>query len=204
MTSDTEQPAAPGVDWEGKFRAGEAPWERAGVHPAFHDWVKAGVIAPGLSVLVPGCGRSAEPEAFARLGLGVTGTDMAPSAITWQEARFARAGLEGRFLVTDALAWRPGAPFDLVYEQTFLCAIHPHLRPDWEEMARASLKPGGRLLALFMQKEERGGPPYGCEIEAMRDLLPDSRWRWPEGELKPWPHPSLGGKAELGAVLERL
>jgi len=39
MTSDTEQPAAPGVDWEGKFRAGEAPSPQ-GV------WVRVPLSAP--------------------------------------------------------------------------------------------------------------------------------------------------------------
>ncbi|WBQ10971.1 TPMT family class I SAM-dependent methyltransferase [Hyphomonadaceae bacterium ML37] len=191
------------VDWDARFRADDAPWERVGVHPALADWAEAGAFKPGSRMLVPGCGRGAEPEAFARLGLIVTGVDMAPSAIDWQRDRFAQEALAGTFVSADALAFLPDAPFDAVWEQTFLCAIHPRLRADWEAMVHASLKPGGSLFALFMQKDEPGGPPYGCDMDAMRTLLPDTRWVWPDSPLTAYPHPGLGEKAELAARLVR-
>ena len=192
-----------GVDWEARFRADDAPWERPGVHPALADWAEAGGFSAGATMLVPGCGRGAEPEAFARLGLSVTGVDIAPSAIDWQRARFAQDNLPGTFLTADALAFRPDTPFDAVWEQTFLCAIHPRLRADWEAMVHASLRPGGSLFALFMQKDEPGGPPYGCALDAMRALLPDTRWIWPDNALTAYPHPHLNDKAELAARLIR-
>ena len=104
----------------------------------------------------------------------------------------------------DGLAWRPPVPFDLLWEQTFLCAIHPHDRARYEQTAHAVLKPGARLIALFMQKDEPGGPPYGCSLEAMRALFPAERWIWPGDEaFTPFPHPSLNGKPELGGILVR-
>lgn len=192
-----------GVDWDARFRANDAPWERSGVHPALTHWAEAGAFKPGERILVPGCGRGTEPGAFARLGLAVTGVDLAPSAIDWQLARFASENLTGRFVTADALAFRPDLPFDAVWEQTFLCAIHPRLRADWEAMAHASLRPGGSLFALVMQKDEPGGPPYGCAMDAMRALLPDTRWIWPETPLTAYPHPHLNDKAELAARLIR-
>lgn len=203
MTGTSTSGARTGMDWEARFRADDAPWERVGVHPALADWAQAGAFTPGSRMLVPGCGRGAEPEAFAQLGVAITGVDIAPSAIDWQRAHFAQERLTGRFVITDALAFRPDAAVDAVWEQTFLCAIHPRLRPDWEAMAHASLKPGGSLFALFMQKDEPGGPPYGCAMDAMRALLPDTRWIWPATPLKAYPHPGLSGKAELAARLVR-
>ncbi|KAA5805349.1 methyltransferase domain-containing protein [Alkalicaulis satelles] len=199
----SQTPASDGPDWEARFRDSDAPWERPGVHPALTDWAQDGAFDRRWRMLVPGCGRGTEPEAFARLGLSVTGVDMAPTAIAWQQARFDAAGLTGALLAADALAYRPDAPFDALWEQTFLCAIHPRLRPDWEMMAHACLKPGGVLFALFMQKDEPGGPPYGCGLDAMRQLLPGQRWIWPEGELKAYPHPGLNAKPELAARLIR-
>lgn len=204
MSKDTpvEEDRVP-MDWETRFAHDDTPWERGGLHPAFEDWRAAGLYETGARVFVPGCGRSAEPEALARLGLEVTGLDVSQTAIAWQRRRFEEAGLTGTFLVADALTWRPETPFDLYYEQTFLCAIPPRLRPEYEEAAFEQLKPGGRLLALFMQKAERGGPPYGCGIEAMRALFGEARWQWPDGELPAWPYPGLGDKAERSAVLVR-
>jgi hypothetical protein len=209
MTTDRPAHTPPsedrsGFDWEARFQADDAPWERQGLHPALIDWLDSGVLKPGQTVLTPGCGRSQEPAFLAQHGLSVIATDIAPSAIAWQKARFDSAGVTAQALETDALAWRPETPVDVLYEQTFLCAIHPQKREEYEAMAHASLKPGGLFLALFMQKSERGGPPYGCGLDAMRALFTEDRWRWPETDPRPYPHGGLNDKAELGMVLTRL
>ncbi len=191
------------VDWQARFEADDTPWERAGVHPAIAHWCAAGVLARGLSVYVPGCGRGLEPEAMAAAGLAVTASDSAPSAAADQRRRL-RAFDTAKVIDADSLEWRPPTPFDLLYEQTFLCAIHPRRRGAYEAMAYDVLKPGGRLLALFMQKDERGGPPYGCSLPAMQALFRPARWDWPEmASFVPFPHPGLSGKPELAGILTR-
>jgi SAM-dependent methyltransferase len=191
------------MNWEARFRADDAPWERGRVHPALAHWQQAGALSAGQSVYVPGCGRGLEPRALAQAGLIVTASDMAPSAATFQAKQLA-AFDTGMALQADSLAWRPDTPFDRLYEQTFLCAIHPHQRGAYERMAFEVLKPGGQLLALFMQKDERGGPPYGCSIPAMRKLFVEERWIWPEVEgFVAFPHPRLNDKAELAGALTR-
>lgn len=190
-------------DWEARFRADNAPWERDRVHPAIAYWREIGALALKARVYVPGCGRGREPGALARAGFAVTASDIAPTAARFQTealAPFAHA----RMIETDSLQWRPDTAFDALYEQTFLCAIHPRQRVSYERMAFEVLRPGGAFMALFMQKDERGGPPYGCSLQAMQDLFCDTRWIWPElSSLKPFPHPGLNDKAELGAVLIR-
>jgi SAM-dependent methyltransferase len=196
-------PASGPVDWDARFRAGDAPWERAGLHPAVPFWLDAGEARQGWSVLVPGCGRGAEPLAFAKAGLAVTALDLAPSAIAFQRQVFERNGLEAAFVEGDALAWRPSEPADLVYEQTFLCAISPKLRGLYEQTVHAWLKPGGRLLALFMQKAEWGGPPYACPAPEMRTLFSPDRWDWPSTEPVRFDHERQPALHELGVVLTR-
>jgi len=192
------------MNWEQRFQDNSTPWERNGLHPAAQDWVAAGVLSAGRRVLIPGCGRSREVVHFARLGMQVTGFDLSSTAIQWQADVLDRAGLHAELVEGDGLAWTPAAPLDLIYEQTFLCAIPPRLRETYEACAHRWLKPGGRFLALFMQKDERGGPPYGCSLEAMHELFPADRWIWPEDEaFTPYPHPNLNGKPELGGILTR-
>lgn len=202
--TDAPSPASEqSVDWEQRFREDKTPWERGALHPAARAWLDDASAAKGASIIVPGCGRGPEPLAFARAGLQVTALDMAPSAIAFQRRLFADEGLTAALAEGDALAWRPAAPVDLIYEQTFLCAISPGLRGDYEEAVHAWLKPGGRLLALFMQKDEWGGPPYACPPAAMRSLFSPARWRWPETEPVRFDHPSLQDVHELGLVLTR-
>ena len=167
-------------------------------------WAERGLLARGRSILVPGCGRGAEPAGLARLGLAVTASDIAPSAVAWQRETARREGLDYAAIEADGLDWRPDAPFDLLWEQTFLCAIPPRDRERYAAMAADCVRPGGALLAHFMQKEERGGPPYGCPLEAMRALFAETDWIWPTDEsFTPFPHPRLDGKVELGGALIR-
>lgn len=200
--SGTPSPTPP-VDWDARFRADDAPWERKGLHPAFAHWQALGLLTPESSIYVPGCGRGEEPLALAKAGLSVTAIDLSATAIAWQRARFADAGLSAHLEAGDAIAYRPDTPFDLYWEQTFLCAIPPRLREAYETAAHAQIRPGGALLALFMQKEEMGGPPYGCGLPAMRTLFPDTRWQWPDSEPTAFPHPGLSGKPELAVALVR-
>ncbi|KAL4861403.1 hypothetical protein BDV12DRAFT_191106 [Aspergillus spectabilis] len=54
--------------------------------------------------------------------------------------------------------------FDLVYDYTFLCALHPSQRPRWAERMAELLKPGGLLVCLEfpMYKDPAlPGPPWG-------------------------------------------
>ena len=191
------------MDWEARFATDDTPWERPGVHPAFIAWRDAGEFNLGERVIIPGCGRSPELSVFAASGLAATGADLSATALVHQRHVLEAAGLEAELIEGDVLTQRFERPFDLVYEQTFLCAIPPRLREEYEAALRAWLRPGGRFYALFMQKEERGGPPYGCDLEAMRTLFPDEAWIWPGDEPRAWPHPALNGKAELGAILRR-
>lgn len=192
------------MDWEQRFQENSTPWERPGLHPVIADWAAKEIFQPGSSVLIPGCGRSPELVHLASLRLNVTGFDLSETAIRWQRERLEDRGLAAELIAGDAFTWTPSAPIDLIYEQTFLCAIPPSLRDTYEASAFRWLKPGGRILALFMQKTERGGPPYGCSLEAMHKLFPAERWDWPEDEsFTPYPHPSLNDKAELAGVLRR-
>ncbi|WP_417495887.1 methyltransferase domain-containing protein [Maricaulis sp.] len=191
-------------DWETRFAADDTPWERAGLHPAMLAWVEAGELQPGARVIIPGCGRSPELGFLAAHGLDVTGADLSPTAIDFQRRQLDKAGHDATLLEGDVLAHRPDTPYDRVYEQTFLCAIPPRLRVDYERALCDWLKPGGHLLALFMQKDVAGGPPYGCALPAMHQLFPEERWIWPDDDaFIAWPHPSLKGKPELAGVLVR-
>lgn len=196
-------------DWDTRFRDGDTPWERGELHPAAQSWLDSKALSAGCSVIIPGCGRSPELLAFARAGLRVTGADLSRTAIEWQRQELKTNRLSASLVTDDVLGgdetgWQPEAPVDLVYEQTFLCAIHPRLRETYESRLTHWLKPGGKFLALFMQKDESGGPPYGCAPEAMRTLFPESRWIWPDPvKFEAWPHPQLNGKSELGTILIR-
>ena len=186
-----------GAEWERKFRAGDTGWERGAINPAFTRWLARDDFARG-TVWVPGCGRSPELAELARRCRAL-GVDVAETAIAYQ-AR-ALAGLNGHAMLGDVLTWSAAEPVDAVYEQTCLCAIPPSDRAAYEAQVARTLRPGGKLFALFMQKDGTGGPPFHCAIEEMRTLFPPARWQWEDGAPFKSPHPK--GVYELGHVLTR-
>lgn len=193
--------------WNERFQSGETPWDRGTANPQLGAWLRAAALRP-CRILVPGCGSGHEVEVLALAGFDVTALDYAPEAIRRTRARLAAADARATLVEADALEWRPRRPFDAVYEQTCLCALYPDHWGAYADQLRRWIAPGGRLFALFVQLLRPGaaegqidGPPYHCDINAMRALFPAARWNWP----KP-PYPRIGhprGLTELAAVLER-
>ena len=193
--------------WQERFESGQTPWDRGAAHPHLQRWLDEALLAPGMSVVVPGCGRGHELLALGQAGIAALGLDYAPAAVSLARERL--ASLPGQVLQADVLQWRPPAPVDRVYEQTCLCALHPEHWLSYADQLYTWLRPGGLLLANFMQARRDSaneglveGPPYHCDINAMRALFPATRWHWPTPPYVANAH----GQAnwfELGAVLTR-
>src|SRR5687768_8527774 len=191
--------------WEQRFAAGNTPWDRGEANPQLGLWISSGLLKP-CRILVPGCGSGYEVASLAKAGFEVTGLDYAPIAI--ERTRSTLGSLKAELVVADALRWKPAQAFDAIYEQTMLCALYPDQWRDYAEQLRRWLVPGGKLFALFVQFLRPGlapgaiqGPPYHCDINAMRALFPVPLWAWPKPPYPLTSHPA--GLAELAAVLHR-
>lgn len=193
----------PARTWEERYQAGNPGWERGHLNAALIHWLDSGELTPPARVLVPGCGRSPEALYLAQQGFAITGIDFATSAITSQEQ--ALAGLnpkpEAIFVQIDMFEFYLDRPVDVIYEQTCLCALNPHIRSRYETKKYQWLKPGGKLLALLMQTGKWGGPPYDCPVDAMHTVFPEERWQWSTREPSAVDH--TNDKVELGYVLSR-
>lgn len=204
--------AGPSQDfWQQRFVSGQIPWDRGAAHPQLVLWLDQGLIDPGLSLLVPGCGRGHELLALAQAGVEVLGLDYAPAAVALARAQLeSHAGsASGRVEQADVLSWQPARALDAVYEQTCLCALHPDHWRRYADQLHGWIKPGGRLFALLMQarRDSAGagvveGPPYHCDIQAVRALFPGDRWQWPAPPYSG--HDHAQGWTELAVVLTRI
>ena len=180
--------------WEARFKEQRTPWERGAMNPAYLAWRGTGVLNP-CRILVPGAGRSPEPKALLADGFDVTTLDLADSAVAMQaEVLGAERAVQG-----DVTRWMPDSPFDVVYDQTCLCALPPDLWQAYEAQLRRWVRPGGRLFILFMQTGREGGPPFDCPIPSMRTLF--AHWTWPESLDAGFPHGL--GTTEQPVILTR-
>jgi hypothetical protein len=166
--------------WEDRFQAQTTPWERDGLNPAFLAWRAAGVLSP-CRILVPGAGRSQEPVTMLADGFDVITVDLAETAVVAQRHALG----ERRVVQADVTTWQPSRGFDAIYDQTCLCALPPSLWPAYVAQLQRWLRPHGALFILFMQTGREGGPPFDCNLPAMRSLF--AGWNWPDTLEAPVP-----------------
>ncbi len=193
-------------DWAAHYAAANTPWDLGGPHPELSQRLSDGDLAPprdGARALVPGCGHGHDALALARRGWVVTAVDLVPDLAETLGKELARRG--GRFLRGDVLALVPGEagpgavgqPFDLVWDHTFFCALHPSLRAGWGHVAGSLVAVGGRYVSLVFptgKPAAEGGPPFGMSTDdvvaalgrefVLRDdrpvARPVPRRTWPE------------------------
>jgi SAM-dependent methyltransferase len=156
--------------WNIRYDAGRTPWDGGGVPAPLARWLAAHP-GRGARVLLPGCGTGWEVAAFAAAGWAVTALDFSPPAVTQARARLGPALAAcvalGDFFTHEFSA----APFDLVYERTFLCALPPGR---WSEIAARTatlLRPGGLLAGIYFFGDKEDGPPFGLADDEPAQLF---------------------------------
>ena len=153
--------------WDHRFRGGVTPWDAGRVPAQLASFVR-GSDRP-RRVLVPGCGSGRDVRHFAEAGWDVTGLDFSAEALA---AARANAGpYADRLVLGDFFAFAVDAPFEVIYERTFLCALPRRLWPDYAARVTALLAPGGLLAGFFYFADEPKGPPFGTSPAELHALL---------------------------------
>ncbi len=146
--------------WEERYRAGRTPWELGRPPPALQRHLEREAGSAG-AVLVPGCGSGHEIEAWRARGWRVRAVDFSPAAVARARARLGpEAGACVERADFFALAAGEVGAFDVVYERTFLCSFPRERWADYARGVRAHLRPGGRLMGVFIYGHEPEPPPF--------------------------------------------
>ena len=152
-----------GAGWEVSWRESVTPWDAGTPAPSLVKLVRDGALPRGRA-LVPGVGAGYDALALVSSDRSVVGLDLAPTAVGVATARRDAAGVSAQqcaFVAGDFFTHDLGAPFQLVWEYTFLCALDVELRPRWAARMRELLGPDGLLVTLiFPVSDHAGGPPY--------------------------------------------
>jgi len=184
--------------WQERFEKRETGWDRGNTSPQLLAWLDSSELQP-CRIAVPGCGGGWEVAELAQRGFEVTGLDYTAAATERTHALCAARGLKADVVQADVLSYQPERKFAAIYEQTCLCAIHPEHWFDYARQLHQWLEPQGSLWILFMQMIRPGateegqiqGPPYHCDINAMRALFPQKEWDWPKPPYTKVLHPNL-------------
>jgi SAM-dependent methyltransferase len=153
--------------WDVRYASGETPWDFHGVPATLKEFLKTS--QPG-SVLIPGCGAGYEVRAFHEAGWKITAIDFSPVAVERARSELgalARLVMQADFFTHDFGTER----FDVIYERTFLCALPPDLWSAYIKRMTQLLRPGGKLVGIFLYGDQAEPPPYPLTPEKARELF---------------------------------
>jgi len=160
--SRVETPSFPKRDpadaefWDLRYGAAFAPWDAGRVPAQLRDFVAA--AARPRTVLVPGCGSAWDVRYLVDQRWDVLGLDFSHAAIA--AARPILGPQVDRVRYGDVFAPIAGAPFEVVYERAFLCALPRRLWADWGRRMAQLVKPGGVIAGFFYFDAGERGPPF--------------------------------------------
>jgi len=147
--------------WTDRYSEGTARWDLGGPCPVFVSLLASPLAPPAGKVAFPGCGSGHDLRYWREQGYDAVGFDFAIQS----------DDLPIENLDVFELGTRYPETFDTVVEYVCYCAIEPARREEYSAALRASLKPGGRLVALLFPVEHKPeGPPFGIsegEIESV-------------------------------------
>lgn len=150
--------------WDSRYKTEQTGWDLGTVSGPLQSYIDQ-LDNKDLRILIPGCGNAYEAEYLLHKGFTkVTLIDISPSLVNDLRKRFENHSqitvLEGDFFEHDAV-------YDLILEQTFMCALDPALREAYTKKMHSLLADNGKIAGLLFGVEfEKAGPPFGGNADA--------------------------------------
>ena len=160
-------------------------FDKGGASPVLRSLLSSGAVdVSGKRAIVPGCGRGYDVFVLARAGAAqAVGLELSRTAVeqarAFQEAQgWGDLGSKVDFQVGDFFdSNREEGAYDVGYDYTFFCALHPTMRKDWANAWRRALKPGGVLVTLVYPVDSTAdpstGPPWPVTPALYEEFLKD-------------------------------
>jgi SAM-dependent methyltransferase len=153
--------------WETRYRDHVTPWDAGKVPTSLREY--ASTLTPGARILIPGCGSAHDAAWLANAGFDVLAIDFSTAAVEVARqtlGEFAHVVREADFFDFDA-----GAPFDVIYERAFLCALPRKMWAGYAPRCAQLLAPGGRIAGFYFFADRPKGPPFGTSEAELAELL---------------------------------
>lgn len=145
--------------WEDKYVNNATGWDLGQVSPPLKAYIDQ-LENKDLNILIPGAGNSYEAEYLFQQGfLNTNVLDIAQSPLKNLKRR--SPNFPDNQLIHDNF-FDHEATYDIIFEQTFFCALPPELRAEYVNKIHDLLKPEGKLVGLlFTFQLTENGPPFG-------------------------------------------
>ncbi len=202
------------LTWQEHWQNNQTPWDAGDSAPALLELLKGSTLQQLVSskldsgrakALVAGCGRGYDVFHLAHAGFSAVGIDLAPALVPHFELARSEAGVPAEHAELQIgsffeFATTHAASFDFAWDYTFLCALDPELREQWQQTYQLLIRPGGLLATLIFPlgdpENSSGSAPHPLNFELVENLL-RSEFELVSRSLPSSSHPGREGKEEL-------
>ncbi|KAJ1905632.1 hypothetical protein LPJ81_001820 [Coemansia sp. IMI 209127] len=155
--------------WFNCWNESRTVWDQGDISPALRELIEEKKWElPGGNGIVPGCGRGYDAMFLASPSLHMVGADISQIAVDIASKLRDEKGFPSSlvdFKVMDFFNFEVTDKYQVAYDYTFFCALHPSMRKSWGNRYAEIMAPGGHLIALMypLCKTERDrdvGPPF--------------------------------------------
>lgn len=155
--------------WNSRYADNSAVWDIGHVSAPIKEYIDQ-LKNKDISILIPGCGNAHEAEYLVEQGFtDVTLLDYSEEVIQKVKERFRVSG--GKINVVCDDFFNHSTRYDLIIEQTFFCALNPHLRSAYVEKMVQLLNVNGKLVGLLFDRSFEINPPFGEDTQLYRDMF---------------------------------
>lgn len=155
--------------WDNRYATGNTGWDIGYVSTPLKEYFDQ-LEDRGIHVLIPGGGNAYEAQYLFEHGFrNVDVVDISSKPLREFAGRNPEFPSE-QLIHADFFDLQ--SSYDLIVEQTFLCALDPGLRTAYARKMNELLKPGGKLVGvLFDFPLTEKGPPFGGSHAEFNDLF---------------------------------
>tara|TARA_B100000949_G_C14124433_1_gene383974 strand:+ start:180 stop:776 length:597 start_codon:yes stop_codon:yes gene_type:complete len=155
--------------WEERYSQGNTGWDIGHPSPPLVQYIDQ-IKDKSISILIPGAGKGYEAIYLYQNGFfNINVVDLAQNPLKHIKNRLPHFPQE-QLIQTDF--FEHTGKYDLIFEQTFFCALSPAKRPAYAKKMHELLKPDGKIAGvLFNFALSEKGPPFGGSLNEYKELF---------------------------------
>ena len=144
--------------WDKKYQSHQTGWDIGSISEPLKCYIDQ-IKNKDIQILIPGCGNAHEAKYLLDKGFtNITIIDISETLIHILKEVF-RDRNQINIIHGDFFEHQDN--YDLIFEQTFFCAINPNLRISYVKKMHQLLKKNGKLVGVLFDKNFESGPPFG-------------------------------------------
>jgi SAM-dependent methyltransferase len=150
--------------WQARYENEQTAWDIGKISTPLKSYFDT-LQDKELRILIPGAGNAYEAEYLHQMGFShVFVIDLTKAALQNLRQR-CPSFPESHCIQGDFFEHKPEQKYDIIVEQTFFCALEPHLRNAYVEQMLKLLSPKGILVGVLFAdvRLEQSEPPFGAE-----------------------------------------